>query len=121
MAAWSIGDVVRVGLPKGSNKRGVMGISVLFTTHPEARFDGATGTIVEINPRGPYGVALYLVDFRDHENRVAVPWQAQWFREEWLSSARQPAAATTPAPAEAPAGELAAASGQKQTTLEGSS
>ena len=121
MAAWQVGDVVRVRLPQGLNKRGVVGISVLFSTHPEARFDGAIGEIVEINPRGPYAIPLYLVDFRGHENRISLPWQSQWFREEWLTPAKRPAAATTPAPSDAPAGEFAAATGQKETTVEGSS
>jgi hypothetical protein len=79
-----VGDVVRVAMPRGHNKRGVWGISVLYTTSPEARFDGAVGTVVEVNPQGPYTIPLYLVDFRGHDNRVAIPWQAQWFREEWL-------------------------------------
>ena len=29
---------------------------------------------------------MYLVDFKGHENRVAIPWLAQWFREEWIVS-----------------------------------
>ena len=82
MAQFEIGDVVRVEMPKGVNKRGVVGISVMYTTWPEARFDGASGTVTEIDPRGPYGIPLYLVNFKDHKNRVAIPWQAQWFREE---------------------------------------
>ena len=90
MAGFAVGDVVRVDLPKGTNKRGVVGISVLYTTSPEARFDGATGDVTEINPRGPYGVPLYLVNFRGHDNRVAIPWQAQWFREEWIRPAGAP-------------------------------
>ena len=116
MAAFGIGDEVRVEMPKGVNKRGVVGISVMYTTWPEARFDGATGDVVEVNPRGPYGMPLFLVNFRGHENRVAIPWQSQWFREEWLTPAeerrRQPAAT---------AGELMAAEGFQQTTTEGSS
>ncbi|MDP9365181.1 MAG: hypothetical protein M3Q10_13315, partial [Chloroflexota bacterium] len=92
MAAFEIGDEARVEMPKGVNKRGVVGISVMYTTWPEARFDGATGKVAEINPRGPYGIPLYLVDFREHENRVAIPWQSQWFRETWLvaAGARRP-------------------------------
>ena len=114
MARFAVGDAVRVSLPKGPNKRGVVGVSVMFATSQEARFDGATGTIREINPRGPLGVPLYLVDFRGHENRVAVPWQAQWFREAWLTPARRPE--PRPAPAAPGAGEFAAATGQGQTT-----
>ncbi|TXG83607.1 MAG: hypothetical protein E6R14_05795 [Thermomicrobiales bacterium] len=79
-----VGDTVEVHMPRGHNKRGVWGISVLYTTSPEAKFDGAVGKIVEINPEGPYTIPLYLVDFRDSGNKAAIPWQLQWFREEWL-------------------------------------
>ena len=116
MARFEVGDLVRVSMPKGVNKRGVVGISVMYTTWPEARFDGAVGDVVEINPRGPLGIPLYLVDFRNHENRVAVPWQSQWFREEWLRHAedrRREAPAT--------AGELVAAEGFQETTTRESS
>lgn len=111
MAAFGIGNEVRVEMPKGVNKRGVVGISVMYTTWPEARFDGATGAVVEVNPRGPYGVPQYLVSFKDRENRVAIPWQSQWFREEWLDHAGE-------RPTKQPAqwGELAAASGWKDST-----
>ena len=51
MSDFMIGDAVRVAMPRGVSKRGIPGISVLYTTWPEARFDGATGTIVEINAR----------------------------------------------------------------------
>ncbi len=123
MAAFAVGDQVRVTLPKGANKRGVVGISVMYTTWPEARFDGATGDIVEINPRGPLGIPLYLVNFRGHENRVAIPWQSQWFREEWLapSGSREARAKATPKTPVEGAGEFAAATGQGQTTVEESS
>ncbi|MGI9254609.1 MAG: hypothetical protein ACR2J8_12740 [Thermomicrobiales bacterium] len=84
MAVFEVGDVVRVEMPKGLNKRGVLGISVMYATWPEARFDGATGTVTEIDPFGPTGIPLYLVDFKDHKNKVSVPWMAQWFREEWI-------------------------------------
>lgn len=86
MAAYEIGDEVKVQMPRGKNKRGVVGISVMYATSQEAKFDGAVGTVTEINPRGPSGIPLYLVDFRDHENRVTIPWQAQWFREEWITA-----------------------------------
>jgi hypothetical protein len=119
MARFAVGEAVRVAMPRGVNKRGVVGISVLYTTAPEARFDGATGDVVEINPRGPLGIPLYLVDFRGHDNRVAIPWQSQWFREEWLAPARAPR--PQPAPEAAPAGERAAPSGQAQTTTGASS
>jgi len=111
VAEFEVGDDVRVTMPKGVNKRGVVGISVLYTTWPEARFDGATGTVREINPRGPYGIPLYLVDFREHDNRTAIPWQSQWFREEWLTAAadRRPEPVAT-------AGELMAAEGFQETT-----
>lgn len=84
MTKFQVGDVVRVDMPKGLNKRGVVGISVMYTTWPEARFDGATGTVTEIDPFGPSGIPLFLVDFKDHKNRVSIPWLAQWFREEWI-------------------------------------
>lgn len=121
MSRFAIEDAIQVTMPRGYNKRGVLGISVLYTTAPEARFDGATGTIVEINPRGPYGVPLYLVDFREHDNRVAIPWQSQWFREEWLAPAGSREAREKPKAAATAAGELSAASGQGQTTVEESS
>lgn len=86
MTAFFVGDVVKVEMPRGYSNRGVLGISLLFSTSPEARFDGATGTITEINPDGPYSAHQYLVDFRTHDNsRAGLPWQAQWFREEWLA------------------------------------
>ncbi|MEJ7837416.1 MAG: hypothetical protein WKF81_01300 [Thermomicrobiales bacterium] len=85
MATFRSGEDVRVVLPRGKSKRGVLGVNVMFTTSQEAKFDGAVGTIVEINPRGPNGIPLFLVDFRNHDNsRVGIPWQAQWFREEWI-------------------------------------
>ncbi|MDQ3695126.1 MAG: hypothetical protein M3464_16075 [Chloroflexota bacterium] len=111
MAEFVVGDLVRVEMPKGVNKRGVVGISVLYTTWPEARFDGAVGEVVEFNPTSTYGIALYLVDFRSQQNRVVVPWQAQWFREEWLAAA----ADRTPRPV-ATEGALVAATGMGETT-----
>ena len=116
MARFAVGDVVRIEMPRGVNKRGVVGISVLYTTSPEARFDTAIGTVEEINPRGPYGIPLYLVDFRGHDNRVAIPWQAQWFREEWLTPAPRRADAPPQREPIAVAGELAAADGQARST-----
>jgi len=98
MASYRVDDVVKVSMPKGPNKRGVVGVHVLFATSQEARFDGATGTVTEVNPRGPYGLPLYLVDFRGHQNRVAVPWQAHWFRGEWLTLVSRPAAGEGGAP-----------------------
>ena len=111
MARFAVGDEVRVAMPRGANKRGVVGISVLYTTAPEARFDGAVGDVREINPRGPYGIPLYLVNFRGHDNRVAIPWQSEWFREEWLD----PAGERRKEPV-ATAGELVAPEGFQQTT-----
>ena len=90
MARFVVGDEVRVDLPKGKSKRGIPGISVLYFTSMEARFEGAVGTIKEINPRGPYGLPICLVDFSGHQNRVAIPWQSHWFREEWLAPAEAP-------------------------------
>ena len=115
MADFDLDNVVRVAMPRGVNKRGIPGISVMYTTWPEARFDGATGTIVAIDPRSKYGIPLFLVDFAGHENRVAVPWQRQWFRGEWIV----PVADRTPQPI-ATEGALMAASGVGETTTEGS-
>lgn len=109
------GDDVRVEMPRGVNKRGITGISVLYSTWPEARFDGATGTVVDIDPRSKHGIPLYLVDFSHHKNRTAIPWQRQWFRTEWIV----PVADRTPEPV-ATEGALMAASGQAETSLEGS-
>ncbi|MGI8476515.1 MAG: hypothetical protein ACR2OO_09125, partial [Thermomicrobiales bacterium] len=86
MTEFLVGDKVQVALPQGYSKRGVKGISVLFTTSMEARFEGAVGVMTQINPRGPHTVHQYLVDFRKYDNgKLGLPWQAQWFREEWLS------------------------------------
>ena len=85
MARFSVGEEVKVIMPRAKNKRGVEGIHVMFTTSQEAKFDGATGVVTEINPRGPYGIPLYLVDFAGHDNsRLGIPWQAHWMREEWI-------------------------------------
>ncbi|CAA9545945.1 MAG: hypothetical protein AVDCRST_MAG70-511 [uncultured Thermomicrobiales bacterium] len=108
-----------MSLPKGPNKRGVVGIHVMFTTSQEARFDGATGTIVGTNSSGPYGTPLYHVDFRGHTNRVAVPWQSHWFRETWIVRGDEPAPAA--ATADATGGSAKSASGQGSTTVRGSS
>ncbi len=128
MARFAVGDTVRVSMPKGPNKRGVVGVSVLFSTYAEARFDGAVGTVVEIDPRSTLGLPQYLVNFRGHKNRVAIPWQSQWFRGEWLVPAPAPAQAQAqPDPAAGaqagtPAGGTAeAATGAGQTTTRGSS
>ncbi len=96
MADFQVGDTVRVAMPRGRNSRGVMGVHVMFTTSPEAKFDGATGTIVDIDPDGTHNIPLYLVDFRGHENRVAIPWTAQWFRENWIQYVDRPAKAGEP-------------------------
>ncbi|HET8524806.1 MAG TPA: hypothetical protein VFL82_16365 [Thermomicrobiales bacterium] len=108
MAAFEIGDMVRVDVLKGFTKRGVPGISVMYTTWPEARFDGAKGQITKINPQGTHGVAQYLVNFRGiDQGRVAIPWQSQWFREEWLrlvQPAGKPDAAPQPVGAAAATG-----------------
>lgn len=90
MIRLAIGDEVKVELPKGYNNRGILGVHVMFKTYPEAKFDGAVGTIVDFNPVGPNGLPLYLVDFRGHNNRVQIPWQEQWFRPEWLRLVSRP-------------------------------
>ena len=80
-----VGDVVRVDMPRGHNKRGVWGISPLYTTSQEARFDGATGVVTDVKTTGQYPTPQYLVDFRQQDNsRLGLPWQAHWFREEFL-------------------------------------
>lgn len=115
MAEFRIGEDVRVVMPRGISKRGIPGISVLYSTWPEARFDGATGMIVAIDPRSTYGIPLYLVDFTGHQNRVAIPWQRQWFRQEWIvpvgERVEQPVATE---------GALMAASGAAATSTGGS-
>jgi len=88
MADLQVGDKVRVTMPRGYSKRGVFGVSVMFTTWPETRFNGATGVITDINPVGPMSLPKYLVNFR-----LNIPWQAEWFREEWIDLVERPAAA----------------------------
>jgi hypothetical protein len=82
----------------------------MFTTSPEAKFDGATGVVMEINPRGTYGIPLYLVNFADHDNgRLGIPWTAQWFREEWMVATDRPQRVVQPQ-------DHGAAEGQAQTS-----
>lgn len=83
MLQLSVGDEVKVRMPEGRNNRGVKGVHLMYTTSAEAKFDGAVGYITEINPRASYGIPQFLVDFRQHDNPY-IPWQAQWFRENWL-------------------------------------
>jgi hypothetical protein len=105
MSRFQIGDEVKVQLPRGKSKRGVVGISVMFTTSQEAKFDGATGVITEIDPRSTLGIPLYLVDFSGHDNsRVGIPWQAQWMRGEWIVATGQPQKPIQPRDDDAPAG-----------------
>lgn len=89
MVELQVGDEVKVRMPRGRNNRGVMGVHLMFTTSPEAKFDGAVGVITEINPHGSHGIPQFLVDFRNHDNPW-IPWQAQWFRENWLERTEQP-------------------------------
>lgn len=114
MARYAIGDEVKVQMPRGRNKRGVVGISVMYATSQEAKFDGAVGTVTGINPRGPFGIPLYLVDFSGHENRVAIPWQAQWFREEWIVATKRPEPVIQPS-------DHGAAAGVARTSIPGES
>lgn len=94
MADLQVGDKVRVTMPRGYSKRGVFGVSVMFTTWPETRFNGATGVITDINPVGPMSLPKYLVNFRPFDNsRLNIPWQAEWFREEWIELVERPAVA----------------------------
>src|SRR3954454_4951153 len=106
MTQFKVGDTVRVEVSPGYSKRGVYGISVMYTTHPEARFQGAIGAITDINPKGLYSTPQYLVDFRGFDNsRLGIPWQAQWFREEWLElvpASESTAVPNRAAPAPAP-------------------
>ena len=98
MPEFQSGDIVRVEMPRGYSMRGVLGISVLFSTSPESRFEGAIGTVTDINPLGPQSVHQYLVDFRTHDNsKVGLPWQAQWFREEWIALRERPEVTTSTA------------------------
>lgn len=85
MLKLSVGDEVKVRMPEGRNNRGVKGVHLMYTTSPEARFDGAVGVITDINPRSTHGIPQFLVDFRNHDNPY-IPWQSQWFRENWLES-----------------------------------
>jgi len=110
MARFAIGEEVKISMPRAKNKRGVVGVSVMFTTSPEAKFDGATGVVTDINPRGTYGIPLYLVDFAGHDNgRIGIPWTAQWFREEWMVSGKRPQPIAQPQ-------DHGAAEGQAQTS-----
>ena len=113
MTEYDIGGEVRVEMPRGISKRGIPGISVLYSTWPEARFDGATGKVIAIDPRSTFGIPLYLVDFSQHKNRVNIPWRRQWFRGEWIV----PAGDRTPQPI-ATEGALMAPSGAAATTVE---
>lgn len=91
MLKLEVGDEVKVRMPEGRNNRGVMGVHLMYTTLPEAKFDGAVGVITMIDPggtlandaRGDLRLPQFLVDFRGHKN-PSIPWQAQWFRESWL-------------------------------------
>ena len=91
MLRLAVGDEVKVRMPEGRNNRGVMGVHLMYTTMPEAKFDGAVGVITQIDdrsslaidPRGDLGRPQFLVDFRGHKN-PRIPWQAQWFRENWI-------------------------------------
>lgn len=110
MLRLQVGDEVKVRMPRGRNGRGVMGVHLMYTTMPEAKFDGAVGVITKIDdrstlatdPRGDLGRPQFLVDFRGHKN-PRIPWQAQWFREDWVEPTdkrgvgdRPEAAAVTP-------------------------
>lgn len=89
MLKLKVGDEVKVQLPKGRNSRGVMGVHLMYTTWPEAKFEGAVGVITKIDPSGANGIPQFLVDFRGHKNS-GIPWQAQWFRETWLEPTAKP-------------------------------
>lgn len=111
MTKFFVGDKVKVALPRGYSKRGVLGISVLYTTSAEAKFDGAVGVVKEINPTGLYSTAAFLVDFRGQDNsRLGIPWQANWFREEWLELVER--AVTSPSKSADPLTRAATASAE---------
>lgn len=85
MAQFAVGDTVQVVLPKGVSKRGVPGVNVMYATSIEARFEGAKGRVVDVNPNGTHHIPLYLVDFRTEDNsRLGIPNQLYWFRDTWL-------------------------------------
>jgi hypothetical protein len=92
MTDFQIGDVVKVTMPRGRNARGVEGIHMMYTTHPEAKCDGAVGTIVDINPEGTHGVPAYLVDFTLNENKWMPPYLRYWFRPDWIVKQPHPEA-----------------------------
>jgi hypothetical protein len=91
MAQFAIGDTVQVVLPKGLSKRGVPGVNVMYATSIEARFEGAIGQVVDVNPNGTHQIPLYLVDFRAADNsRLGLPQRSYWFRDNWLEEAKVP-------------------------------
>ena len=91
MGHFAIGDTIKVAMPKGFNKRGVHGVNVMYQTWIESRFEGAVGTVVDVNPTGTHGIPLFLVDFREFDNsRIGIPQQSYWFRENWLELAKTP-------------------------------
>lgn len=95
MVQFAIGDEVKVQMPNGVNLRGVHGTHLMFTTSPEAKFEGATGVVTEIKPNGGFGIPTFLVDFRHHDNPY-IPWRAQWFRENWLVATAKPEVSAEP-------------------------
>lgn len=95
MVPFSVGDEVKVQMPEGQNLRGVHGVHLMFTTSPEAKFEGSIGVVKEIRPEGGCGIPLFLVDFRQHDNPW-IPWQAQWFRESWLERTSKPGVGSEP-------------------------
>src|SRR5690606_41869112 len=52
--------------------------------------DGATGTLRAFKADGTHSFPLYLVDFKGHVNRVAIPGSAQWFRQVFLPRVGEP-------------------------------
>ncbi len=91
----TIGDEVKVQLPEGRSSRGVEGIHVMHITSPEARFEGAVGVVAEINPRSSHGIPQFLVDFSTRDNPW-IPYQAEWFRENWLEPTDKPGVGDQP-------------------------
>ncbi len=89
---FKVGDVVKIVMPQGRNKRGVKGIHMMYHTSQEAKCDGAVGTIIDIKPEGTHGIALYLVDFTKNENRWMPPYIRYWFRADFLEKQPMPEA-----------------------------
>ena len=81
MNMFDFGDVVRVQMPKGVNKRGVVGMTVSSTTWPEASSMAPPARLLASSRAVATGCPVSR-GFLQTKNRVAIPWQRQWFRGE---------------------------------------